>query len=507
MSFITCPSDALGAIYSRLRQKLTSLSNYNRPADAQREDERESVFDILEKDECRALVALNDTSVQAVCPNFGKTFGLGHKEMMGRRFATILGPDPDMNSWESILQTTNVGQMKETTIKTFNMNGSSMNTKVHAMPWCTDRGQVTHIMLTLTKLTSECSPSCMCFANFRTADMVRALLQVTTDSKGPGQIRRSATRALKFLASEDEGISIMKCQRVFPILAKMVSSKVSLPHDLASQALGVLSEVASRKPLSFGTDSTGPILSLAFDVDNDGKQTQLKALEIVLSLSWEQQSVDMMASSDYDVIFMLTVVQQRMVQSGHDQHAAVAASALSAIRIACPTHGSTNLPREQSLLAKVLREEALWGVDESMRAGALAVSLANTRKQTSFVRRGRNRTLSINAGDGMHASPGPMTLPGDEPVGSMRRLSALFFEGQSPLDLHKEKVLPSIANSASEVGWTTRETNARESAQRTREKRESRRALERAEQSKQNRLSATNVKPKQEIATPPGPVS
>ena len=89
---------------------LTSCSH--RPADAQRERERDTVYG-GEKGQCRALVSVRDSTVQEVCANFENTFGMGPKAMKDRTIATIFGPEPDMQSWRMLLDTAKLGTIKE----------------------------------------------------------------------------------------------------------------------------------------------------------------------------------------------------------------------------------------------------------------------------------------------------------------------------------------------------------------------------------------------------------
>ena len=123
----------------------------HRPADAQREGERETVYD-GEKGQCRALVSVHDSAVQEVCANFEETFGLGPKAMKGRTLATIFGPEPDIQSFRLLLDTVKLGMIKEHTFKTYSMQGNPMETHFHAQPWCSDIGQVTHVMLSFSTI-------------------------------------------------------------------------------------------------------------------------------------------------------------------------------------------------------------------------------------------------------------------------------------------------------------------------------------------------------------------
>ena len=72
--------------------------------------------------------------------------------MKGRTLATIFGPEPDMQSWRMLLDTVKLGMIKEHTFKTYSMQGNPMETRFHAQPWCSDIGQVTHVMLSFSTM-------------------------------------------------------------------------------------------------------------------------------------------------------------------------------------------------------------------------------------------------------------------------------------------------------------------------------------------------------------------
>jgi hypothetical protein len=106
---------------------------------------------------------------------------------------------------------------------------------------------------------------------------------------------------------------------------------------------------------------------------SDGTRRQLLALEILQSLAWEQQCIEMMLDSEFDVVTMLSVLQQRMLQEDHKRHSWAAGQALNMIRNSSAADGMVLLHHQQ--LRTVLKEEKLWGTDQAMRARALRDSL------------------------------------------------------------------------------------------------------------------------------------
>ena len=124
---------------------------------------------------------------------------------------------------------------------------------------------------------------------------------------------------------------------------------------------------------------------------SDGTLRQLLALETIQSLAWEQQCIDMMLDSGFDVVTLLSVVQQRMLQEDHKRHSWAAGQALNMIRNS--TNGMDLLHHEQ--LRTVLKEEKVWGTDQSMRARALRDSLATQpRSRRNSVSRSRRNSVS-----------------------------------------------------------------------------------------------------------------
>ena len=126
---------------------------------------------------------------------------------------------------------------------------------------------------------------------------------------------------------------------------------------------------------------------------SDGTRRQLLALETLLSLAWEQQCIEMMLDSEFDVVTMLSVVQQRMLQEDHKRHSWAAGQALNMIRNSSAADGMVLLHHQQ--LRTVLKEEKLWGTDQAMRARALRDSLTtHPGGRRNSVSRSRRNSVS-----------------------------------------------------------------------------------------------------------------
>ena len=484
---------------------LTSCSH--RPADAQRERERDTVYG-GEKGQCRALVSVRDSTVQEVCANFENTFGMGPKAMKDRTIATIFGPEPDMQSWRMLLDTAKLGTIKEHKFNTYSMNGNPMKTLFHAQPWCSDRGEVSHVMLSLTTLVRECPLSCPCQSDFRQPKNIHSMLEIALESRQAPQIRRAALNALLAVSSDTNGIETLRQQHVLPELAKIAARFGSgSSKDLGLIAMNILKEVASEKASAMINDDIIQILlSMAFDSENDGSRRQLLALESLQSLAWEQQCVDMMLDSDFDVVTMLAVVQQRMTQEGHSRHSWAAAQALNSIRNS--NIGGSDAMMYQQRLMTVLQEEHTWGVDESMRAQALretlmmggSISRRNSRANS------RNTSAANSRASSKERSP---SIAGDLSATNQSLLSilpAFVQESLAPIAMRSSRAgslksdtsskevfnaergrAPGRERSASltSMGWGDEKRKAkdgtprRESAAETRERRAARRELER----------------------------
>ena len=127
---------------------------------------------------------------------------------------------------------------------------------------------------------------------------------------------------------------------------------------------------------------------------SDGTRRQLLALETLQSLAWEQQCIEMMLDSEFDVVTMLSVVQQRMQQKGHKRHSWAAGLALNMIRNSSAADSRTLLHHQ--VLRTVLKEEQVWGPDQAMRAIALRDSLTKQpgSRRNSVSRSRRNSVAS-----------------------------------------------------------------------------------------------------------------
>jgi hypothetical protein len=320
---------------SDTHKTLTLACHQNRPADAQRENERESVFDELEHNQCRALVSTFSFRVEAMCSQFNQTFELGHTEMIGRSITSIFGPEPNIQVWNRLMQAAELGIAKEDVIRTHSMEGRIMSTQFAVLPFSTQRGEVTHVLLTLTTLKKKCALSCACSRDFRDSEVIGALVSAINDPVWSADACRLAVTALHMMSLDSKGMETLQKENAFSALAQVVVAR-STKHgrnNAKSLALELLKSVAMEKPSVLNDqDTIGPVLGVISNSENDGTRLQLSALEIIHSLTWDRSCVRLMLHSDTDVVSLLNLVQDRLRQNFHLRHVYVLGQALDQIR-------------------------------------------------------------------------------------------------------------------------------------------------------------------------------
>ena len=414
-----------------------------RPADARIEGKEANLIGDAGEGNCRALVAMKNSKVHSTCARFSSIFGMEHKNIKGRNFAMILGPEPDMLSWQKLLDAAKIGMAKGLIFRTYNMQGHMMRTNIHSLPICTMDGSVTHLMLTLTTLENDCPSTCPCYSDFRQAEDVDALLSVMLDERASSQGRRIAIGVLQCIASNSAGIEMLQKQDAFPALALLALSGTkghATLRDARIMALDLLKEVAAERPAAIAAgDVVGPILSIACDSEHDGNRLQLTALEIIQTLALDGVCVERMLASDLDVIVMLTVVQQRMIQAVNIRHAFAAGQALAMIR-KVRTGRRLDTNQQTHKLMTVLQEESVWGVDTAMRAEALNDFVSTVSRSSRRSRRSDgSRSRCGSSGASSREQSLSRSRSRDSSVESQDRIS---FQRQLPVSSQQESLAP-----------------------------------------------------------------
>ena len=423
-------------------ETLTCVCRHPRPADAQREPERESVFDELNDNQCRVLVSTRGFKVEAMCARFAKTFEIGHKELMGKNITTILGPEPNMQAWNRLTSAAELGIAREHRIRTYSMEGRIMSTVFAALPFSDQRGEVTHILLTLTTLKKECAQNCACYRDFRDPEVMGALVSVVSDPKRSLEALKSAMAALHRLSLDSKGIETLQAENVFSALAQLVLSDLTQhgAKDVSLLALEFLKSVALEKASVLShVDTIGPILALASKPEHDGTRYQLAALEIIQSLSWDKSCVQLMLHSDTDVVCLLTVVQQRLKQNFFLRHVYVVGQALEQMR-GTGKQSRSRLKKSPNLVTVC---EDTFGV--GMARG--------DRTSTPVLENRDTRARNLTSSDGR---------PSTRSAGSRKR--------------SKEKGTRHSTSCANDTGWMSEALEAAPTKEETREQRAARRS-------------------------------
>jgi len=217
--------------------------------------------------------------------------------------------------------------------------------------------------------------------------------------------------------------------------------------------LDLLKEVATESPSAMNAqDVIGPVLSVAFNFENDGSRTQLCALEIIQALAFHSGCIETMLQPDHDLISMMNILQQRMMQENKVRHTFAAGQALTMIRNASNGRSAFRASQGRQRLMTVLAEENVWGVDVSLRAQALQESLKREKPK----RRSRSRATSRSTSRNTSAAVSRELSPNDD---RSERVSSI---GNHLRHLLPEALQKSLAPIARERASLSRESSASE---------------------------------------------
>jgi len=290
------------------------------------------------------------------------------------------------------MQAAELGIAKEDVIRTYSREGRIISTQFAVLPFSTQRGEVTHVLLTLTTLKKKCAHSCACSRDFRDPEVIGALVSAINDPVWSTDACRLAVTALHMMSLDSKGIETLQKENAFSALAQVVVARRTKHgmNNATSLALELLKSVAMEKPSVLNDEDTiGPILGVISNSENDGTRLQLSALEIIHSLTWDRSCVRLMLHSDTDVVSLLNLVQDRLRQNFHLRHVYVLGHALDQIR----GIGTRSRAKQNPHLLSVC--EDTFGVD---MAQPDKTSIVPERRNLSPVNlrstRGRSQNLS-----------------------------------------------------------------------------------------------------------------